>query len=102
MPDATSPIDPLAQHRDLVLQILARRRARNPMILTRRLGVPISARSPGLELMVEFDPGYENDFNWGGLQVDLAAVLRCQVDILTEPTLPPERREMMLRDARPL
>jgi len=102
MPDATPPIDPLVQHRELVLQILEKRRARKPMILTRRLGVPISARSPGLELMVEFDPGYENDFNWGGLQVDLAAVLRCQVDILTEPTLPPERREMMLRDARPL
>ena len=102
MPDASSPRDPLHQHRDLVLQILDRRHARNPIILSRRLGIPISARSPGLELMVEFDPGFENDFNWGGLQVDLAAVLRCQVDILTEPTLPPSRREMMLRDARPL
>jgi hypothetical protein len=102
MPNATSPLDPLLEHRDLVLRILARRHARNPIILSRRLGIPISARSPGLELMVEFDPGFENDFNWGGLQVDLAAVLRCQVDVLTEPTLPPERREAMLREARPL
>ena len=52
--------------------------------------------------MVEFDPGYENDRNWGGLQVDLSLLLRCQVDILTEPTLPPERRTMLLKDARPL
>jgi hypothetical protein len=102
MPEATPPNDPLIERRQLVLDILARRGARNPVILTRRLGIPISARSPGLELMVEFDPGFENDFNWGGLQVDLAAVLRCQVDILTEPTLPPERREMLLKTARPL
>jgi hypothetical protein len=102
MPDLTPPIDPLIHQRQQVLDILARRRARNPIILTRRLGIPISARSPGLELMVEFDPGYENDRNWGGLQVDLSLLLQCQVDILTEPTLPPERREMLLNDARPL
>jgi hypothetical protein len=102
MSDPTPPIDPLIQHRRQVLDILSRRRARNPVILTRRLGIPISARSPGLELMVEFDPGYENDRNWGGLQVDLSLLLQCQVDILTEPTLPPARREVMLRDARPL
>ena len=102
MPDPTPPIDPLVEHRQLILDILSRRRAHNPMILTRRIGIPISARSPGLELMVEFEPGYENDLNWGGLQVDLSAVLRCQVDILTEPSLPPERREVLLRGARPL
>ena len=102
MPDLTSPIDPLVHRRQQVLDILARRRARNPVILTRRLGIPISARSPGLELMVEFDPGYETDSNWGGLQVDLSLFLQCQVDILTKPTLPPERREMLLKDARPL
>lgn len=102
MPYLTPPIDPLIQYRQQVLDILARRRARNPIILTRRLGIPISARSPGLELMVEFDPGFEHDRNWGGLQVDLGLLLQCQVDILTEPTLPPERREMLLKDARPL
>lgn len=101
MPDAPV-IDPLVPLRPQVLDILARRRARNPIILTRRLGIPFSARLPGLELMVEFDPGYENDQNWGGLQVDLSHLLRCQVDILTEPSLPPARREMMLKDARPL
>jgi hypothetical protein len=102
MPDRFPPIDPLIQLRQRALDILARRRARNPVILTRRLGIPISARSPGLELMVKFDPGYENDRNWGGLQIDLSLLLQCQVDILTEATLPPERRGMLLRDARPL
>jgi predicted nucleotidyltransferase len=52
--------------------------------------------------MVEFDAGCDDDLNWGGLQVDLSMLLRYQVDILTEPTLPEERRQAMLADKRPL
>ncbi|HTO73878.1 MAG TPA: hypothetical protein VMJ30_08660 [Gemmatimonadales bacterium] len=96
------PTDTIVTRRKEVLAILERRRARNPWILSYRPEIPFSARRPGLELMVEFDAGCDDDLNWGGLQVDLSMLLRYQVDILTEPTLPEERRDNMLADKRPL
>ena len=97
-----APTDTLVAFRRQVIEILERRHARNPCILSYKPGIPFSARRPGLELMVEFDPGCDDDLNWGGLQVDLSILLRYQVDILTEPTLPEERRATMLVDMRPL
>ena len=84
------------------MEILERRHARNPYVLSYRPQIPFSARRPGLELMVEFDQGCDDELNWGGLQVDLSMLLRYQVDILTEPTLPEERRATMLAEMRPL
>lgn len=97
-----TPTDSIVTRRGEVLAILERRRARNPYVLSYRPDIPFSARRPGLELMVEFDPGCDDDLNWGGLQVDLSMLLSYQVDILTEPTLPEERRESMLAQMRPL
>jgi hypothetical protein len=97
-----APTDTIVIRRREVLEILARRRAHHPYVLSYRPEIPFSARRPGLELMVEFDPGCDDELNWGGLQVDLSMLLRYQVDILTEPTLPEERRQMMLAEMRPL
>lgn len=94
--------DTIVTRRREVLAILERRHAHNPCVLYYKPDIPFSARRPGLELMVEFDPGCDDDLNWGGLQVDLSLLLRYQVDILTEPTLPEERRATMLANMRPL
>ncbi|MEO8031197.1 MAG: nucleotidyltransferase [Gemmatimonadota bacterium] len=94
--------DTIVTRRAAIFHYLELRRARNPVILSYTPGIPFSARRPGLELMVEFDSGGEEELNWGGLQVDLSLLLGYQVDILTEPTLPPEQRERMLARMRPL
>ncbi|HOC21432.1 MAG: Nucleotidyltransferase domain protein [Chloroflexi bacterium ADurb.Bin360] len=54
-----------------------------------------------IDLLVELEPG-RSLLDLGGLLMDLQALLRCKVDVVTENSLRPRVRERVLQEAVPL
>ncbi len=86
--------------RDEILQLAARRGARNV-----RLFGSVARGNPGpesdVDFLVELEPG-RSLLDLGGLLMDLQSLLGRKVDVVTETGLRPRLRPRVLKEARPL
>lgn len=86
--------------RDEILQLAARRGARNV-----RLFGSVARGNPGpesdVDFLVELEPG-RSLLDLGGLLMDLQSLLGRKVDVVTDTGLRPRLRPRVLKEARPL
>jgi predicted nucleotidyltransferase len=86
--------------RDEIIRIAARRGARNIRVFGSVARGDSDAASD-VDFLVDMEPG-RSLFDLSGLLIDLEAVLRTEVDVVTERGLRERVRERVLREAVPL
>lgn len=94
------PSKVLQQYRDVIRRIIERGQLRNPRVFGSVVHGDDRDGSD-LDLLVDALPG-TTLFDLGGLQVELEETLGVSVDLLTPEDLPPQIRERVLREARPI
>lgn len=96
----TPDLASLREKREQIIQIAARRGARNVRVFGSVVRGDAGAGSD-IDLLVDMEPG-RSLFDLGGLLVDLEALLGQRVDLVTEKSLRPRIRQQALREAVPL
>lgn len=90
----------LAEKRDEILAIAARRGAQNVRVFG-----SVARGEPGADSDIDFLIDLEQGrtlLDVGGLLMDLRRLLGCKVDIVTEKGLNDDFRDDVLKDAKPL
>lgn len=90
----------LREKREEILQVAARRGARNVRVFGSVARGEADAESD-IDLLIEMEPG-RSLFDMGGLLSDLEVLLGQRVDVVTEKGMRPRVREQALREAVPL
>lgn len=86
--------------RDEILRVAAKRGARNIRVFG-SVARGESDSGSDIDFLVDLEPD-RSLFDLSGLLIDLEAVLRTEVDVVTERGLRPRVRERVLREAVPL
>jgi len=94
------PSEVLEHNRELILEIVSRRRVANPRVFGSVLHGDDTETSD-LDILVDTVPG-TSLFDLGGLQADLEDALGISIDVLTPGDLPPAFRNRVLREAKPI
>ncbi|HEX2216103.1 MAG TPA: nucleotidyltransferase domain-containing protein [Xanthobacteraceae bacterium] len=94
------PSEALAKHREQVLEIIARYPVSNPRVFG---SVARGEDEEGSDLDILVDHrGLASTFELAGLELELEALLRANVDVRTPGDLSPNVASRVSRDARPL
>jgi predicted nucleotidyltransferase len=92
--------DLMEERREEILQIAARRGARNIRVFGSVARGEAGPKSD-LDFLVDMEPG-RSLLDMGGLLMDLQDLLGCRVDVVTEKGLRERIRSRVLKDAVPL
>lgn len=96
----TNLSEPLQEQRDEILRISAKYGAYNVRIFGSVARGEADLESD-IDVLVDLEPG-RNLLDLGGLLMELQALLRCRVDVVTEKGLRPRIRDRVLAEAVPL
>jgi predicted nucleotidyltransferase len=94
------PSEVLEHNRELILELVSRRRVANPRVFGSVLHGDDTETSD-LDILVDTVPG-TSLFDLGGLQADLEDALGIPIDVLTPGDLPLAFRNRVLREAKPI
>lgn len=94
------PSEALEKHRQDIRRLTESRRAANPRVFG-SVARGDDVEGSDLDILVDTVPG-TTLFDLGGLFEDLRATLGVPVDVVTVRELPPEIRERVLAEARPI
>ena len=94
------PSDLIQTHRAEIIRAVHAHKTRNPRIFGSTLHGD-DTRLSDLDLLVEALPG-ATLFDLGGLQDELQTLLGITVDVLTAEDMPPNFRQKVLTEAKPL
>jgi uncharacterized protein len=98
--EVMKPSDALNAHRAAVREAAAQFRTTNPRVFG-SVVKGLDEDGSDLDLLVDPLPG-ATLFDLGGLQVSLEALLGVPVDVVTPKDLPPQFRDSVVRESRPV